>query len=213
MRFVAALASVVAILIATGCGKAKPEPEVEEAIATAVAATLTAHTKATENQNASAPTTNAAPPLDNPDNKDGLILNPLAELNFDIDDFTIGWRVITEEHQGNPFEVPRQREQHRITLETTIDNPTKLLSNLVMHPDEDSATTEYLLSLEIAFKLFLKMYHNWSHGKESSESSCQLAGVPPVPSLGAVPKGLEAEGHRRGPGGYQRVDQPVGEAS
>ena len=70
-----------------------------------------------------------------------------------------------------------------------------------------------LLTLEIAFKHFLKMYHNWSHGKESFESSCQLAGVPPVPSLGAVPKGLEAERHRRGPGGYQRVDQPVGEAS
>jgi hypothetical protein len=70
-----------------------------------------------------------------------------------------------------------------------------------------------LLTLEMIFKLFLKMYDNRSYGKESFESSYQLEGSSPVPSLGAVPNGLEAEGHRRGHGGDQRGSQPMAETS
>jgi hypothetical protein len=62
---------------------------------------------------------------------------------------------------------------------------------------------DILLTLEMTFKLFSKMYDNRSYGKESFESSYQLEGSSPVPGLGAVPNGLEAEGHRRGHGGDQ----------
>jgi hypothetical protein len=61
--------------------------------------------------------------------------------------------------------------------------------------------TAVLLTLEMTYKLFLKMYDNRSHEKESFESSYQLEGSSPVAGLGAVPNGLEAEGHRRGTGG------------
>jgi hypothetical protein len=40
-----------------------------------------------------------------------------------------------------------------------------------------------LLRLEMGFKLFLKMYDNWSHGNELFKSSNQLAGRPPVSGL------------------------------
>jgi hypothetical protein len=53
-----------------------------------------------------------------------------------------------------------------------------------------------LLSLEVAFKLFLKKYDNWCHGNQPFKSSKQLAGSAAVPGLGAVPKALEAEGYR-----------------
>jgi hypothetical protein len=81
----------------------------------------------------------------------------------------------------------------------------KLFNGLVSFPN--------LLSLEMTFKLFLKMYDNWTHEEESFESSYQLAGSSPVPGLGAVPNGLEAEGHRRGHGGDQRGSQPMAETS